>query len=623
MTVRSLAAILLGVLLLLSGETARAKDFLSHSPLRPLPQPSHRPLSPGKTWFVAPTGNDADPGTQARPWKTINAALKRLEPGDTLYLREGVYFENVYCAVAGKPDAPITIRSYPGELAVIDGGFPEFQEDPGGSWMPVEGSKGEFVSTRTYKNIRDVVGRFGDSLVGLQTYWYSMDLRADNELWIPDEALMVKPVYCGPGLWYNKETGRIHCRLAHTKLQLPEKAGHQITPYRGETDPRKLSLIIAPFNSRPLFIDQAMHVRFQDLVIRGGGYVTVDLLFGIDLEFDNCTIYAGAYGIWAKNTGPLKMKGCGVYGMIPPWAFRTENCLYASSPYICPPFLESSPGFKTAADETTKQNQPKRHIARLPTHALLVTAGGYEFETFYYPFNHDWEISYCEFTDGHDGVYLSGREIHFHHNWVENMQDDAIYLSSPTPAVTDKLYVHQNLITTCTAAFGAHARGGPGGDIYLYRNIVDMRRPLQFQRPSLDKPEGKIIRGSLPFLVHGAANLLHQERLYFYQNTFVYPLNSPQSGFAGSTHANREENTPRRVFNNIFVFYGLKGQYPTPSIGQKGRKSRSANGRQSPLEPHCGPGAAPGLAQPFTGSQDFRKNPGRVSAGTGSPLPGG
>ncbi|MDI6852075.1 MAG: hypothetical protein QME75_00525 [Deltaproteobacteria bacterium] len=522
---------------------------------------------------MAKNGDDSNPGTKVKPFATINAALKYLNPGDTLYLRGGIYYEQVYCAVAGKPEAPITIRSYPGEVAVIDGSFPEFQEDPGSSWIPFKESTGEFVSTRIYKNIRDVVGRFGDSQVGLQTYWYLMDLRADNELWIPDDKTMVKPVYCGPGLWYDKQTGRIHCRLAHTKLQLPEKAGHKITRYQGETDPRRLPLSIAPFNSRPLFVDQAMYVRFQDLVIRGGGYVTVDLLFGIGIEFDNCTIYAGTYGIWAKNTGPLKMTSCGVYGMIPPWAFRTENSLFAGSPYICPPFLESSPGFEITASESTKRSGPRRHIARLPTHALLVTAGGYEFETFYYPFNHDWEISNCEFTDGHDGVYLSGRQIHFHHNWVDNVQDDAVYLSSPTPFVTDRLYIYQNLITTCIAAFGAHGRGGPGGDIYLYRNVVDMRRPVQFQRPSADKPEGKVIRGSLPFLVHGAGNILHMERLYFYHNTFLYPANSPKSAFAGATALMREENTPRRVFNNIFLFYGLGGKYPDPSLGKQAEKA--------------------------------------------------
>jgi hypothetical protein len=205
---------------------------------------------------VSPHGDDAAPGTEERPLRTINAALPRLKPGDTLYLRGGTYFENVYCAVAGTAQAPITIRSYPGEVATIDGGLTEFQSDPAAAWQPLAaGAPGEFVSTQAYKNIRDVVGLFGDSHVGLQTYWYLMDLRADNETWIPDEATMVKPVYCGPGLWYDKQTGLIHCRLAHTRLQLTDPSGYQVPQYRGETDPRKLPLVIAPFRSRPLLVD--------------------------------------------------------------------------------------------------------------------------------------------------------------------------------------------------------------------------------------------------------------------------------------------------------------------------------------------------------------------------------
>ena len=192
-----------------------------------------------------------------------------------------------------------------------------------------------------------------------------MDLRANNESWIPDESLMVKPVYCGPGLWYDKQTGLIHCRLAHTQLQLLEKTGYRLPQYRGETDPRKLPLVIAPFASRPLVVDQAMHVRFQDLVIRGGGYVTVDLAFGVGIEFDHCTIYCGTYGIWSKGTGPLKMTHCGVYGMIPPWAFRTENCSYAYSPFVYPPFLEGLATEERQGASTARPKQVTRHIARL------------------------------------------------------------------------------------------------------------------------------------------------------------------------------------------------------------------------------------------------------------------
>jgi len=37
------------------------------------------------------------------------------ETGDTLYLRAGSYFENIYCALTGTEKSQITIRSYPGD----------------------------------------------------------------------------------------------------------------------------------------------------------------------------------------------------------------------------------------------------------------------------------------------------------------------------------------------------------------------------------------------------------------------------------------------------------------------------------------------------------------------------
>jgi hypothetical protein len=560
-------------LVLMAGE-GRAEQVRSCPPLRPAHRASQREKAPGPAYYVSPQGDDTAPGTEERPWRTIGATLPRLTPGDTLYLRGGAYFEQVYCAVAGTAESPITIRSYPGEVAMIDGGIPQFQTDPAAAWQPaVGGTPDEFVSTKPYKNIRDVVGLFGDSNVGLQTYWYAMDLRATNESWIPDESLMVKPVYCGPGLWYDKQTGLIHCRLAHTQLQLSEKAGYRLPQYRGETDPRRLSLVIAPFGSRPLVVDQAMYVRFQDLVIRGGGYVTVDLAFGVGIEFDQCTIYCGTYGVWSKGTGPLKMTHCGVYGMIPPWAFRTENCSYAYSPFVYPPFLEGLAAEERQGSSTARPKQVTRHIARLNTHAVLATAGGYEFETFYYPLNHDWEIAYCEFTDGHDGVYPSGRNIRFHHNWVDNMQDDAVYVSSPTPYISDGVFIYQNFISTFTTAFGAHARGGPGGDIYIFRNVVDSRRPVHFNRPTPAKPEGEVRSGANLFLVHNADHLIHIERLYFYQNTMLFPVVHLGLGFTGGLAYGWEPETSRRVFNNIFVFYGLDGKYPIPFYGMRSSRA--------------------------------------------------
>src|SRR5690606_39100143 len=94
----------------------------------------------------------------------------------------------------------------------------------------------------------------------------------------------MKPLYCGPGLWYDAADGHLYIRLAHTHLPEP------VANYRGETDPRELPLLIAPFRSIPLHLDGAAHVRLQDLVIRGAGYSAVRLDHVNDIEFDSVTI---------------------------------------------------------------------------------------------------------------------------------------------------------------------------------------------------------------------------------------------------------------------------------------------------------------------------------------------
>lgn len=538
--------------------------YLSHPPLRKLPVPPKRPLADGPAKFVDPRlGKDENDGSEQQPWKTINHALRQLSPGDTLYLRGGTYFENVYCAVAGTAEKPITIRSYTGERVVIDGGLPDFQFDPGKAWEPVsDGAKGEYRSTAAYKNIRDVVGLFGDSNVGLQTYWYRMDLQADNEKWIPNPKTFIEPIYCGPGLWYDRLSGRIHVRLAHTKLELPGSVDHDFVHYRGETDPRRLPLVVAPFDSTPLVVSQAMHVRFQDLVFRGGGYATVKLVFGVNVEFDRCAIHAGNYGIWSKGTGPLRMTHCGVFGMMAPWMFRNENALYSYSGKVYPPFLTGESQTEIPGSTRVQPKQVVRHISRLPTHAVLVTEGGFEFDTFYYPLNHDWDIAHCEFTDAHDGVYLSGRDIHFHHNLVDNMQDDSVYLSSPTPYISDGVYVYQNLIRRGIGAFGAHARGGPGGSIYVFRNVIDMRQPILFGRPTDRKPEGSIMTGHTAWLVHNADHIIHMEDIYFYHNTTLTPVGHALGAYAAGMPFGFHPDSKRRVFNNLCVYFGGAKRYP-------------------------------------------------------------
>ena len=135
--------------LILSAALARGAPIASHPPMRPLPAPSAEPIGAGPARFVdASRGDDTSDGSESHPWKTLTHAVTHLEPGITLYLRGGTFYERVVVSTSGSPDRPVTIRSYPGELAVVDGGYREFSEAADLAWEPFPaGAPGVSTST--------------------------------------------------------------------------------------------------------------------------------------------------------------------------------------------------------------------------------------------------------------------------------------------------------------------------------------------------------------------------------------------------------------------------------------------------------------------------------------------
>jgi hypothetical protein len=88
-------------------------------------------------YFVSPEGNDANPGTFEKPWKTVMRAAQPVEdaPNTTLYLRGGAYAVDKP-AQEGKKNAnvlsilrtsPRRWIAWPGEKPVIDLGWSEAQ----------------------------------------------------------------------------------------------------------------------------------------------------------------------------------------------------------------------------------------------------------------------------------------------------------------------------------------------------------------------------------------------------------------------------------------------------------------------------------------------------------------
>ena len=81
---------------------------------RPGPWGCRVPPRPPSCSFP-PGGSDSNPGTETAPFATPNAALRAAQAGDTVTLRGGTYTGGEV-----RVETPnLTIRSYPGELAVL------------------------------------------------------------------------------------------------------------------------------------------------------------------------------------------------------------------------------------------------------------------------------------------------------------------------------------------------------------------------------------------------------------------------------------------------------------------------------------------------------------------------
>lgn len=72
-------------------------------------------------YYVSKDGDDADAGSSAQPWRTIQHAADRLAAGDAVFVRAGTYNESVTLTKSGSRSNPITFAVAAGERVVIDG----------------------------------------------------------------------------------------------------------------------------------------------------------------------------------------------------------------------------------------------------------------------------------------------------------------------------------------------------------------------------------------------------------------------------------------------------------------------------------------------------------------------
>src|SRR5262249_35782843 len=157
-------------------------------------------------------------------------------------------------------------------------------------------------------------------------------------------------------LWFNRDTERIHVRLAHNQLPgLGERS------YRGETDPRKLSLIVAAgFGDDVLRINGVRHVRIQGLVLRGAtGSPMIHVYGAEDIHLNHLAVFGGFPALLVNASKDVRVTHSAFRGLAAPWSGRA-HMKYRGTP---------------SYQVILQNNQPG---------------------------NENIELAWCEFTDGHD-----------------------------------------------------------------------------------------------------------------------------------------------------------------------------------------------------------------------------
>ncbi|MFJ7850077.1 nitrous oxide reductase family maturation protein NosD [Peribacillus sp. NPDC097224] len=118
--------------------------------------------------YVSSAGDDKNVGSKKEPLRTIQKAVDLAKPGTTVHVRKGVYNEQVVIRKSGKENAPITIKAYPKEKAIIDGRGLEVSWDDQGlvsihnqSYVTIDG-----LDIQNYKTEQEDLVPIGISVSG-------------------------------------------------------------------------------------------------------------------------------------------------------------------------------------------------------------------------------------------------------------------------------------------------------------------------------------------------------------------------------------------------------------------------------------------------------------------------
>jgi hypothetical protein len=466
----------------------------------------------GNEYYADPVkGNNANPGTLSAPYKTVAKSISRLTPGDTLYLREGTYRESdISIAVHGTASGPITIRNYPGEKPIIDGGYGEFRTIGNDDWELADVSTHLYRSRKTYPDPGLVHGylEWDERRYKMVPYESFGHIATANQYYTE-----TGNTYVGPGTCWKRSEQRIYVRLQQTNLAMENRYDLPGLP----PDPRQVKLYLFPGREVLLLRSSAAYLHLEGLNIRFQNNA-IEILSGAHLiTVKNCQILGGRYHILAREgTHDLLFDGITIDDGVPDWIAWTD----------------------------VKSGQK-------PAHSFQNAAFNLR--------SYNVEVKNCTFNRLFDGFNGSAENAHIHHNVFRDIRDDCFQFATHSYGV--EIAYNKMIHVSKGPGFQGTTDSEKPGTKYYHHNIIDCSKLWQYTRKKPDgqwgkKPSKKVNeRGqgwAKPFGAHGVRGTL--DPLKIYHNTIIFGSGISGWGAGHEYNATRfDPEVPQEVYNNIII----------------------------------------------------------------------
>jgi hypothetical protein len=459
--------------------------------------------APSREHYMSPAGDDAASGTVDHPWRTLAHAVEQLAPGDTLYLRGGTYLEHdLTIRLKGSAAAPITIQSYPGERAVVEGGLPDFRAAPNAAWEVVD------RRIQLYRSVRTIVGtRVRAWLIDDDRQLVEYDSAANLEATNYDVVDGFKPFYMGPGVQL-RDDGHVYIRLQYNPNDLTDVSGRSIAPTPRDADPNHNRIAI--FTAEYLIaLDEVEYLHFKDIDFAYAINIIKASNRSHHIELSGCHIRYSKYGIIVRDG-------------VNDWAIHDNE------------FTNGLPDYVYWTDVKNKETEVAEAYPEFQSDAINGSISGST-------------IQHNLFRDAFDALRMAdgAAGVRITENTFVYIRDDAINLRKGI----DDVEIAHNLLWHVGSGIANLGSDREAGSVYIHHNIIDNTAYQHGGRAGNYRANNWPVWTTIdPFGSHDQENKASWWRLY--NNTIITRRSGYPRGAAGPTTVTG--STQKYVYNNIF-----------------------------------------------------------------------